>query len=68
MAEWIYFRLLDEAHRNMIVRAKGREQEMYDAEKKVWLQTGILLHYFSDDSDRYDMYEEIAEVDVPEAM
>lgn len=65
MQEWTYYKLLDIKHQGTIVRTMGRKQEIYDSAKKVWVRTGIMLEYFSDESDTYDMYEEIDEKDVP---
>jgi|LGVF01.2.fsa_nt_gb hypothetical protein len=55
-----YFKLNDNKHKNVIVKADGRIQHRYD-KKKGWIRTGIMLDYFSDESDTYDMYEEIKE-------
>ena len=65
MQKWIYYKLLDKKHQGAIVRTMGRKQEIYDLTQKKWVRTGIMLEYFSDESDTYDMYEEIDEKDVP---
>lgn len=55
-----YFRLLDPQHKNIIVRAKGRSQQQF-FENSGWVESGIMIKYFSDESDFYGMYEEITE-------
>lgn len=55
-----YYRLLDPAHENIIVKAEGRVQYEYEKEKG-WVRSGIMLHYFSDESPTYGQYEEISE-------
>jgi hypothetical protein len=57
-----YYRLLDPKHKGTIVRGAGKIQEQFFPGKG-WLRSGILLHYFSPESDTYDMYEEISEAD-----
>lgn len=55
-----YFKLLDPKHENTIVRAEGRSQQQH-IKGRGWVESGIMLHYFSDESDTYDEYEEISE-------
>lgn len=55
-----YFRLLDTENMNTIVRAEGRSQQQFVKEKG-WVETGIMIDYFCDESDVYNMYEEISE-------
>lgn len=55
-----YFRLLDKVHKNTVVRANGRDQQQFIKEKG-WVQSGIMIDYFSDESNTYDLYEEISE-------
>lgn len=55
-----FYRLLDPKHENTIVRAKGRSQQKYVKEKG-WVDSGIMIKYFCDESPLYNMYEEITE-------
>ena len=55
-----YIRLLDVGHKDTVVRCEGHHWKQYFAGVG-WKQTGILLDYFCDESDTYDMYEEISE-------
>lgn len=55
-----YFKLLDPAHENTIVRAEGRSQQEYVVGQG-WIESGILMEYFCDESPLYNMYEEITE-------
>ena len=60
MKKWTYFRLLDNNHKDVVVRADGPNQEEYDPNKREWVWSGIMIDYFSDDSDTYNMFEEIS--------
>lgn len=55
-----YFKLLDPVHKNTIVRAEGRNQQEYVIGQG-WVESGILMVYFCDESPLYDMYEEVTE-------
>lgn len=55
-----YFKLLDPAHENTIVRAEGRNQQEYVINQG-WVESGILMEYFCDESPLYNMYEEVTE-------
>lgn len=55
-----YTRLLDASHRGQIVKSVGRKSYEYDPSHG-WVRSGILLHYFSDTSDTYGMYEDVSE-------
>ena len=57
-----YYRLLDPKHKNTIVRAEGRSQQQHIPDKG-WVESGIMISYFSDESDTYGMFEEISEAD-----
>ena len=59
-----YYRLLDSEYNGLIVRANEKVQQYYDAQSKKWINTGIMLFYFSDESDTYGMYEEISENEI----
>lgn len=45
----------------MIVRAHNGYQEYYDKDKNEWIKTGVLMLYFCDESEVYDLYEDISE-------
>lgn len=61
MSKWSYYRLLDTKHQGIVIRADGLYQERYYTENHKWVRSGIMLEYFCDESDTYDMYEEISE-------
>ena len=54
-----YYKLLDPKHKNTVVRAEGRSQQQF-IPGRGWIESGIMLHYFSDESDTYDDYVEIS--------
>lgn len=60
MTQPTYYKLLDNAHLNMVVKADGRVQHEY-IKGQGWVRSGIMLEYFCDESDTYNMYEEISE-------
>ncbi len=55
-----YYRLLDEKNNGKIIKVENKRQYRYDT-LKGWIQTTVMLNYWSDGSDTYDMYEEISE-------
>jgi len=55
-----YFKLLDPAHENTVVRAEGRSQQHF-IPGRGWVESGIMIRYFSDESETYGSYEEISE-------
>lgn len=57
-----YYKLLDQKHVNTVVRAEGRSQQQFIPDRG-WVESGIMLHYFSDESDTYNEYEEISETE-----
>lgn len=57
-----YYKLLDLANENRVVRTTGSAQQTYETGEG-WVDTGILTRYFCDESDYYDLYEEITEVE-----
>lgn len=63
-----YYKLLDKDHYGQIIKADGRKQYEYDLSTNQWVRSGIMLHYFSDESETYDMYEEISEKDALEQI
>lgn len=60
MAKPTYYKLLDNAHLNTVVKADGRVQHEY-VTGQGWVRSGIMIEYFCDESDTYNMYEEISE-------
>lgn len=57
-----YYRLLDPEHEGMIVKANSATDQYHFGPGQGWIRSGIMLHYFSPDSDTYEQYEEISEV------
>ncbi|MDR3149814.1 MAG: hypothetical protein LBT88_07390 [Oscillospiraceae bacterium] len=55
-----YVKLIDREHYGTVVRADGAKQYEWD-DKKGWVRSGILILYFCDESEYYDLYEEITE-------
>lgn len=55
-----YYKLLDWKNSGTIVRAQGRSQQRY-VKDKGWVESGILMEYFCDESPLYDSYEIITE-------
>lgn len=58
-----YYRLTDKQNLNRIVKAEGRKQYIFNEKKQQWVRSGIMIHYFSDESDTYEMFEEITEAE-----
>lgn len=55
-----YYKLLSPKHKGTIVRADGENQQKYN-QSKGWVDSGIMIQYFSDESDYYGNYVEITE-------
>jgi hypothetical protein len=55
-----YYKLMDLAHLNTIGRTDGPIEHRY-APGEGWVRSTLMLDYFCDESDVYDMYSEIAE-------
>lgn len=55
-----YYRLLDKEKNGTIIKIENQSQYEFDSVKG-WVLTSIMLRYWSDMSDFYDMYEEISE-------
>lgn len=55
-----YYMLDDNENRGTLVRAEGRSQQRYIKDKG-WIESGIMMEYFCDESPLYDSYVEIAE-------
>lgn len=54
-----YYRLLSEKDYNTIIKTDEKSQYKYDS-LKGWIKTGLFMHYWWEESDTYDMYEEIS--------
>jgi hypothetical protein len=55
-----YYRLRDKEKYGTIVRAIGADNEEY-VPGEGWKRSGIMIRYFCDESDYYDLYTEIPE-------
>ena len=55
-----YYRLLDKENNGTIIKIDNQSQYEFDS-LKGWVLTSVMLRYWSDSSDTYDMYEEISE-------
>lgn len=62
-----YTKLLDKTHKNEVVMSEGEKSYEY-VHGRGWVRSSILLDYFCDESDTYDMYEEITEVEAMKLM
>jgi hypothetical protein len=59
-----YVKLLDNAHKNTVMRAGVDGIGYYKYTKACgWVRSSLMLDYFCDESDTYDMYEEITEAE-----
>lgn len=55
-----FYRLEDNENRGSIVRTEGRSQQRYFKDKG-WVESGVMIKYFNDESPYYDSYSEISE-------
>jgi hypothetical protein len=62
-----YYKLLSPKHKDTIVRTEGRSQQQYISGKG-WVDSGIMIQYFSDESDFYGNYTEISESEAMEIV
>jgi len=62
-----YYKLLAPKHKGTVVRADGETQQKYVAGNG-WIETGVMMQYFSDESDFYDNYIEITESEAMEIV
>lgn len=58
---YTYYKLLDEKYNGFIVRSHGDKSEYFDVRTGKWIETGLMIRFFSDESDSYNMYEIISE-------
>lgn len=61
-----YYKLTDKEHRDMVVRIGGGVSETYYEGE--WRRSAIMVHYFTDISDRFGMFEEITEKEALELI
>ena len=59
MNNWKYYKLIDLKHKDQVVRAFGEKQQEYIGNH--WVDSAIMMHYFTDISPYYNLYEEISE-------
>lgn len=57
-----YYLLRALPHEGAIVRTNGAVHEEYIPDTG-WVRSGILIQYFNDESDYYNLYEELTEDD-----
>jgi hypothetical protein len=57
-----YYRLKDKNNIGVIIRTTGLAEHKY-VFGVGWVEVGLLTHYFNDESDYYDLYEEITEAE-----
>lgn len=55
-----YYRLDDKENRGTVVRTEGRSQQKYFSDRG-WVESGVMMKYFNDESPYYGAYTEIAE-------
>ncbi len=55
-----FYRLEDYENRGSIVRTEGRSQQRYIPERG-WVESGVMMKYFNDESPYYGSYSEITE-------
>lgn len=69
MMQYMYFRLLDVEHRNMIIRVDDDKEELFFHDRG-WVEVGLFGIYQLpyDDNPLYDMYEELAEEEAMKAI
>ncbi|MDT2614182.1 hypothetical protein P7D46_10770 [Enterococcus dongliensis] len=65
-----YYLLSDSQYSGLIVRKNKstRAEFYYDKIKNKWLSIGIMNRYFWPESDQFEMYKEITEQEVLEAI
>lgn len=56
-----YIKLLDEINYGMIIKAEGRKQYRFIFGLNEWKRTGILLEYYTEESDKYEKLIEVSE-------
>jgi len=62
-----YYRLRDIKNKGTIVRTEGMTHHQY-IPGEGWVESGILVRYFNDESDYYDLCDEISEEEALDAI
>lgn len=62
----LYYRLLDSDFFGTIIKISGSDAFRFDTEKQEWRDTGMMILFYSDESDKYGLYEEISEKEAKE--
>lgn len=55
-----YYKLTDHENNGSVVRAQGRSQQRY-FKNRGWVESGVMMKYFNDESPYYNSYEEVSE-------
>ena len=55
-----YYKLEDNDNSGTVVRTEGRSQQKY-IHGNGWVESGIMMKYFNDESPYYNSYSEISE-------
>lgn len=58
-----YVKLLDKLHKGLILKIDGRRQYTYSFGPDAWIETALYTFYTWPESDLYDQYEEVTEVE-----
>ncbi|MBL1225377.1 hypothetical protein [Enterococcus sp. BWR-S5] len=56
-----FYRLLDSDYFGTIIKVSGKNVFRFDLELNDWKETGLMILFYSDESDKYELYEEISE-------
>ncbi len=56
-----YYRLRDIEHQNTIVKGENDGKCYEYVQNEGWVRSGIMTKYFCDESDYYDLFDEITE-------
>lgn len=67
MSKKTYYVLDDLENRGVVVRAEGRSQQRYIPDRG-WVESGILMKYFNDESPCYDLYNIVTEEEAIEMI
>lgn len=55
-----FYKLEDRENRGTVVRTEGRSQQKY-IHGRGWVESGVMMKYFNDESPYYGSYSEISE-------
>ncbi|WP_442759841.1 hypothetical protein [Enterococcus italicus] len=67
---YTYYKLTSLDYNGTIIRinTENHHEDYFNTKEKVWKPIGIMIRYFSPDSDIYEMYEELPKKEVMEAV